>query len=179
MRSLATSATPKKIRRVFPTFMTSDIFTVIAFDYGEKRIGVAVGQTLSATAEPLVVLEQKNRQIDWAAIKALMEDWRPDQLLVGFPHTADGKEIPIHLAIKTFSEELGSRFNLPVAFCDEHLSSYQAKQSPLAVKAAKRSANKRHQPGGKNHARKRRRDTVGIDAIAAQMILESWLESRL
>lgn len=157
--------------------MTSKVSTVIAFDYGQKRIGIAVGQTLSATAEPLLVLKQNNGQVDWVAIETIIDEWRPDQLVVGFPHTADGQEIPIHKAITLFSDELSSRFELPVALCDEHLSSYDAKQSPLAIKEAKKLANKSYR-GIDNRTKKRKRKTMEIDAIAAQLILESWLESR-
>ena len=158
--------------------MTTEICTVMAFDYGEKRIGIAVGQTLSATAEPISVLRQKNQRIDWNAIEALIDDWRPDQFVIGFPHTADGEEIPIHKAILSFSDELTARYKLPVAFYDEHLSSYMAKQSPTAIKEAKKLANKHKCRPRQTRGKRHRTGLAELDAIAAQMILESWLQSR-
>lgn len=160
--------------------MTCEISTVMAFDYGERRIGVAVGQTLSATAEPLLVLKQKEGKIDWAQIQTIITEWRPDQLLLGFPETQDGKEIPLHNAIKRFADELMLRFKLPLEYCDEHLSSHAAKQSPLATRAAKKHANKyvngKGEQSGKRGSR-RNAKLVEIDAIAAQVILETWLAS--
>ena len=146
--------------------MASKIETVIAFDYGERRIGVAIGQTLSATAEPLAVLKQISGKIDWQGIQTLMDEWRPDRILVGFPETADGKTIPLHDAIKRFSAELTNRFGLPLEYCDEHLSSYAAKQLLVSNKSKKRH-------GDINT--KRSAAKSGIDAVAAQLILETWL----
>ena len=170
--------------------MTAEISTVIAFDYGERRIGVAVGQTLSATAEPLIVLKRKDGNIDWTELQGIIAEWRPDQLLVGFPETKDGKEIPLHKAIKDFADELILRFKLPLEYCDEHLSSHEAKQSPLATKAAKKHANKHAYSRGEQSGRRgKSRNTnstaraigrpkhIEIDAIAAQLILETWLAS--
>lgn len=128
------------------------IETILAFDYGAKNIGVAVGQTLSRTAEPLTVVSQKHGKIDWVSIGKLFDEWRPDRVVVGFPNTRDGESLPIHAAIKRFVVRLEQRFELPVTLFDERLSSFEA---------AQQSHLDRHR----------------LDAIAAQMILESWLNA--
>ena len=124
--------------------------TLMAFDYGTKNIGVAVGQTITQTAEPLTVIRQSNGHLDWAAIEKLIGEWRPDKIIIGFPATDDGKRIAIHDAIERFASDLKSRFALPIAYCDERLSSFEAAQL---------SDESRHE----------------LDAIAAQLILQTWL----
>ena len=126
--------------------------TLIAFDYGSKRIGVAVGQTMSNTAEPLAVVRQKQHKIDWDTIQKIVAEWRPNRVVIGFPATKDGQEHKVHTAIRHFASELEKRFCVPVEFVDERLSSYEA--------ASQQSS--RHE----------------IDAVAAQLILESWLNAQ-
>ena len=122
----------------------------MAFDYGTKKIGVAVGQTITQTAEPLTVIRQSNGHLDWTAVETLISEWRPDKIIIGFPATEDGKRIAIHDAIDRFASDLKSRFALPIEYCDERLSSFEA---------AKLSDESRHE----------------LDAIAAQLILQTWL----
>ncbi len=66
---------------------------VMGFDYGSKRIGVAIGQTLTATASPLTIISVKNRQINWAQITALIQEWQPDTFVVGLPKKDDGCDV--------------------------------------------------------------------------------------
>ncbi|MEM7468462.1 MAG: Holliday junction resolvase RuvX [Pseudomonadota bacterium] len=133
--------------------MSEKFQTILAFDFGKRRIGVAVGQTLSRTAEPLTTVTQKPANIDWQAIDKIVREWRPDLCVVGFPATADGGETPIHVQIKRFAATLKERFDVPVEFCDERLSSYEAE----------------------HHLQESRHD---IDALAAQIILETWLNDK-
>jgi len=125
--------------------------TVMAFDYGSKRIGVAVGQTVSATAMPLEVLRATNGSPAWHDVARLIEAWTPDLLVVGMPHNDDDAPHRLEAAITRFSRRLRGRYQLPLEFVDERLSSYAA-------------------------------STVGgtrlreVDAMAAKMILETWLE---
>lgn len=133
--------------------MAETIETIIAFDYGSKRIGVAVGQTLLNTAEPLTIVGQKQNKIHWPAIDKIIAEWRPSRLVVGFPVTEDGQTINIHTAIERFKRDLERRFSLPVELCDERLSSFEAAQL---------EQQSRHQ----------------LDAIAAQIILQTWLNTR-
>lgn len=124
--------------------------TALAFDYGERRIGVAVGQTRTRTAQALVTLRVRNGQIDWPAIAKLVAQWQPQQLVVGVPTTDDGQPHVNAAPIARFARRLHGRFALPVAFVDERLSSYAASEDPD-------------------------RQRVGLDAVAARLILETWL----
>ena len=131
--------------------MSEPIETVIAFDYGSKRIGVAVGQTLSGTAQAVTVVKQKNGRINWPEIEKIIAEWRPDRIVLGFPATRDGRAITLHSAIERFAQDLKKRFDVPVELCDEHLSSFEAAQ--------------------------REPDQHVLDAMAAQIILETWLNA--
>jgi putative Holliday junction resolvase len=124
--------------------------TALGFDYGERRIGVAVGQSLTGTAQALVTLQVRNGQIDWPAISQLIAEWRPQQLVLGLPTHDDGQPHTNADAIARFARRLHGRFQLPVAFVDERLSSYAASEDPDTRR-------------------------VGLDAVAARLILETWL----
>lgn len=128
------------------------ILTALGFDFGEKRIGVAVGQTLTATANPLATLPAEHGQPDWDALARLIAQWQPEQLVVGMPATADGSPHALRPAIERFARRLAARYRLPVAFVDETLSSHAA-------------------AGGGT-----RKGGAGLDARAAAVILASWLE---
>lgn len=123
--------------------------TLLGFDYGEKRIGVAVGQTVTKTATPLETVSCVNGKPDWNRITQLIRQWHPQALIVGEPLNMDGTEQEICIAATGFADELKRRFSLPVYRADERLSSYEAKQ--------------------------RLKDTRNLDPVAAQAILETWL----
>jgi putative Holliday junction resolvase len=124
--------------------------TLLAFDYGERRIGVAVGQTISATASPVRVFQVRNGRPDWPIIDQLITDWRPDALIIGLPLNMDGTPHDLAPKVERFANRLRNRYRLPIYFADERLSSHEG---------AQRRATPREQ----------------IDAYAAQVILESWL----
>jgi len=124
--------------------------TALGFDYGERRIGVAVGQTVTRTASPLATLAARDGRPDWAAVKKLIDEWRPEVLIVGRPRTADGAPHAMDAAIERFARRLEGRFGLAVEFVDERLSSHAA---------AELAGDGRH----------------GVDAHAAALILETWL----
>lgn len=128
----------------------NDAQTVMAFDFGTRRIGVAVGQTVSRTATALDVLLVKNGEPPWPSLEGLINEWRPDQLVVGMPDTADGKPPALQEPIERFARRLSGRYGLPVSFVNEHLSSYAARDAGA---------------GG-----------AELDARAARMILETWFE---
>ncbi|HLA74839.1 MAG TPA: Holliday junction resolvase RuvX [Gammaproteobacteria bacterium] len=130
--------------------------TVLGFDYGSKRIGVAVGQELTQTATALETLRVINAHPDWAAITRLIDTWKPAALVVGMPASADGAEHAITRAARRFSNQLHGRYRLPVHTVDERLSSYAAQ----------------YNEGGSHNARNKGAD---IDRIAAQIILQTWL----
>jgi len=124
--------------------------TALCFDYGERRIGVAVGQTVTRTASPLATLPARQGTPDWVLVQRLFDEWRPDCVVVGMPGTADGAPHPLAEAILRFARRLEGRFRLPVSFIDERLSSYVAEED---------ARDSRH----------------GVDAHAAARILETWL----
>ncbi|MDM8557626.1 Holliday junction resolvase RuvX [Candidatus Parabeggiatoa sp. HSG14] len=146
---------------------------MMGFDYGSKRIGVAVGQTLTTTASPLAIVQVKNQKIDWACINALVQEWQPDAFVVGLPLHADGSDNLVTIAVRRFCRQLQERYQLPVHTIDEMLSS---------VAAAEQLKDQRKKVKGKNinpslsyfcspisHSKKGE-----LDDIAAQIILETW-----
>ena len=134
--------------------------TVLGFDVGARRIGVAVGSAFGSGARALAVIDVHGNGPDWAAIDRLRQEWRPDGLVVGDPMTLDGGDQPIRKRAHAFARELQARYKLPVVLVDERSSS---------VEAAQRFALDRAE------GRKRRRDAVALDAVAAAVILERWL----
>lgn len=140
------------------------MITALGFDYGSQRIGVAVGQTLTTTAQPLTTVLVKNQQPDWVTISALIKDWQPQVLVVGVPIQADGSDNEITGAIHQFCEQLRNRYHLPVHTIDETLTSVAATQRIFASPILRRK-----------HAKMIKYLEKGnIDAVAAQIILESW-----
>ena len=139
---------------------TAQLF--MAFDYGEKRTGVAVGQAITSSARPLTTIDSVNRQPDWQTIEALLTEWQPTQLVVGIPSECEENKL-IRKKVEQFGKELRSRFNLPVQLHDETLTSDEAYQQ-LKIK--------RQQNKGKI-------DKAHIDQFAAAIILESWMNTEL
>jgi putative holliday junction resolvase len=97
--------------------------TILAFDYGEKRIGVAVGNTVTKTAEPLTIVQQKNQDERWKAIEQLIEEWQPQLLVVGLPKHPDGAEHEMTYKAKRFGNQLHGRFQKQVVWVDERYTS--------------------------------------------------------
>jgi putative holliday junction resolvase len=105
------------------------IGTILAFDFGEKRIGVAVGETTLKLAHPLTTISAEENAVKFAQIATLIQEWRAQLLVVGLPMYMNGDEhLLTHLA-KKFAQRLEGRFNLPVVMVDERLSSAEAAQT--------------------------------------------------
>lgn len=136
----------------------ADLLTLLGFDFGLQRIGVAVGQELTGTATALATVRSLNGKPDWDMITELIRAWQPDALVVGLPLHADGSESGFTRSVKRFILQLEDRYKLPVHPMDERLSSHAAAQ---------------RQGEGKNELKSR-----GIDAVAAKEILVSWLQSK-
>ncbi|HEY0661205.1 MAG TPA: Holliday junction resolvase RuvX [Lysobacter sp.] len=134
--------------------------TVLGFDVGARRIGVAVGSSFGVGARALAVVDVHAHGPDWTALDRLRKEWRPDGLIVGDPMTLEGGDQPIRVRAHAFARELTSRYQLPVVLVDERLSS---------IEAAQRFASDRAE------GRKRRRDAEALDAVAAAIIVERWL----
>ena len=134
---------------------------ILSFDFGLRRIGVAVGQTLTATASALETVSHGQKP-DWPAIDRLVKEWKPALLLVGLPLGAEGEETEMSKAARKFGEALGKRYSKDVAYIDERLTSKQAEFRFAELRAA---------------GQLRRKDAIQIDAISAQIICENWLQS--
>jgi putative Holliday junction resolvase len=132
--------------------------SVLAFDYGTRLIGVAVGNRLASGARPLAAIATG----DWPRLDALVAEWEPAAFVVGLPLALDGSEQPLSRAARRFAEALGERFGRPVHFADERHSSGEA---------ARRFADRRARGVA------RRKDGAAIDALAAAVLLEGWLAS--
>ena len=130
-------------------------YRVCAFDFGLKHIGVAVGQSLLCTAEPIAVIKAKDGRPSWNELGALIAQWQPDFLLVGLPLNMDGSESEMSTRARKSAKRLHGRYGLKVELCDERLSSFEAKSI-------------RHERQGD------RKQALTVDAEAAQLILESW-----
>lgn len=134
--------------------------TVLAFDFGEQRIGAAVGDTTVGIAHPLTTIVAEDKKTRYAAIAALVQEWRPGLLVVGLPAHLDGAEHEMSRLARKFARELGGRFDLPVELVDERLTSAAAEMS-LA------------EAGVASHKRK-----PIIDQVAALHILQAWLDGQ-
>lgn len=133
----------------------------LGFDFGLKRIGVAVGQSLTGTASPLVTLHSRDARPDWEGIAALIAEWRPAALVVGLPYNKDGSAQPLTERAERFARQLEGRYGLPVHLVDERYSSAQAE----AVLRDNRREGRRRVARG------------DVDAAAACIILEAWLRN--
>ena len=97
--------------------------TILAFDFGEKRIGVAVGNTITKTSEPLKIIEEKNQQDKFKVIEELIQDWQPQILVIGLPKHPDGAEHEMTQKAKRFGNQLHGRFQKEIAWVDERYTS--------------------------------------------------------
>ena len=133
--------------------------TALAFDYGTKKIGVAVGQSITQTASPLAIIPARDGIPDWGTIEKLIEEWQPGAFIVGMPFNMDGSENNMTIRAQKFLQRLSGRFNIPCYSIDERLSSREAKDVRKDMAEAHGKVYKK-------------RDA--IDSIAAQLILENW-----
>jgi putative Holliday junction resolvase len=132
---------------------------VLAFDFGRRRIGVATGNLRTRTASPLTTLDS-GREPPWAKLDAVVEDWRPERLIVGVPEASDGPT-SIAAAARRFAAALRQRYGLPVVTVDE---AYTSTAAAADLAEARRSGELRRR------ARKEQ-----IDARAACLIAEQWM----
>jgi putative holliday junction resolvase len=109
--------------------------TILAFDFGEKRIGVAVGNTITKTAEALKIIQEKNQDEKFKAIENLIEEWQPQLLVVGLPTHPDGAEHEMTLKAKRFGNQLHGRFQKEVVWVDERYTSVSIQDGNDALAA--------------------------------------------
>lgn len=137
---------------------TTQSGTVLGFDFGERRIGIAVGEHLIGSANPLTTIDNESNEIRFITITELVKEWQPKLLVVGLPLSLDGSENTLTQLCKKFARRLNGRFNLPVVLIDERYSSVEASQLL-------------NQSGIKGRAQK-----VMLDQVAAQTILQSYFD---
>ena len=129
---------------------------ILAFDYGERTIGVAVGQTVTATARPLPPLKAKGGQPQWQEVAALLDEWQPKLVVVGSPLNMDATEQHLTERARKFGNRLHGRFGVQVTWMDERLTSVAARDELFEQYGFK---------GLQKHS---------VDSLAACHILESW-----
>jgi putative Holliday junction resolvase len=122
---------------------------VMAFDFGMRKIGIAVGQPITATATPITIISASNGIPDWRVIEQLIDEWQPVLLVIGLPLNMDNSESNMSRLARKFARKLNGRFNIAFEMMDERLTSFEAR------------------PAGRN-------TSIPIDHLSAQLILESY-----
>jgi putative Holliday junction resolvase len=130
---------------------------LLGFDFGMKRIGVAVGQTVTKSARPLITLKTNQGQPPWNELNKLMKAWHPDALVIGIPLNMDGTEQPLTESARQFAKLLQDRYQIPIYEMDERLSSKDARERLFQEGGYKALQNGQ------------------VDQVAAQLILQNWL----
>jgi len=125
---------------------------IIAFDYGEKKIGVAVGQTSTNTSSPLQIIFNKDNKTNWISISSLLDEWKPDLILLGKPLNMDGSESEIMKKVDKFYKELKSIYDADIEFIDERLTTFEARE---ILKDEKHD---------------------NVDAHAAKILIDNWFD---
>ncbi len=138
--------------------------TVLSFDYGLRRIGVAVGNTLTGTAEALSTIAAQDGLPDWRAIDRCIADWRPTAIVAGVPYNMAGRDGRLTTAALRFADELGVRYGIEVHRVDERLTSREAEDD---LRERRRSG-----------AKTRRVRSGDVDREAARLILLQWLRAQ-
>lgn len=137
--------------------MTQQIRTIIAFDYGLRQIGVAVGNCLTSSTQPLAILKAKDGIPQWQELEKQLKEWQPDLVVVGDPLNMDGSDGLLGERARKFGKRVHGRFGLAVEMVDERLSSFEAKQT---LQERGHQGNYKMDP---------------IDSYAAELILQTWM----
>ena len=135
--------------------------TLLAFDFGTKSIGVAIGQRITGTARPLTAIKAQDGTPDWKLIEKLLKEWQPDEVVVGLPLNMDGTEQPLTARASNFANKIHGRFGVKIQLHDERLSTVEAR-SGLFEQGGFRSLTKGN-----------------VDSASAVIILESYFEQHL
>ena len=125
---------------------------IIAFDYGEKKIGVAVGQTSTNTSSPLQIIFNKDNNTNWTSISSLLDEWKPDLILIGKPLNMDGSDSEIMKKVDKFYKQLKSIYDADIEFVDERLTTFEARE---ILKDEKQD---------------------NVDAHAAKILIDNWFD---
>ncbi|MBN3265067.1 Holliday junction resolvase RuvX [Pectobacterium brasiliense] len=134
--------------------------TILAFDFGTKSIGVAIGQEITGTARALTSFKAQEGIPDWQKVEKLLSEWQPDLVVVGLPLNMDGTEQPLTARARKFANRLHGRFGIAIELHDERLSTVEARADLF-------------ERGGFKAL-----DKGSVDAASAVIILESWFEAQ-
>lgn len=134
------------------------IITVMGFDFGTKRIGIATGQRLTGNTQQLDPIKARDGIPDWDTLQSIIDEWNPDAFVTGLPLNMDGTPSEMSRRANKFARRLEGRFHRPSYTCDERLTSFEAKGIAMS------------------QARERDFGRFSVDGLAAQLILESWME---
>ena len=134
------------------------IRTILAFDFGLRQIGVAVGNMQMQTSQALAIVNAKNGKPNWQAIEKLMADWQPDLLVIGDPLNMDGSASEMSDRANKFARRLHGRWGIAIEMADERLSSFEAKQT---MRELGHRGDYKDKP---------------IDSYAAELILQTWFQ---
>ena len=132
--------------------------TLLAFDFGTRSIGVAIGQRITGTARPLAAIKAQDGTPDWNIIARLLKEWQPETVIVGLPLNMDGTEQPLTARASNFANKIHGRFGVPITLHDERLSTVEARAG-LFEHGGFRALNK-----------------GSVDSASAVVILESYFE---
>ncbi|WP_224653906.1 Holliday junction resolvase RuvX [Pectobacterium versatile] len=135
--------------------------TILAFDFGTKSIGVAIGQEITGTARALTSFKAQEGIPDWQKVEKLLSEWQPDLVVVGLPLNMDGTEQPLTARARKFANRLHGRFGIAIELHDERLSTVEARADLF-------------ERGGFKAL-----DKGSVDATSAVIILESWFDAQL
>ena len=125
---------------------------IVAFDFGTKKIGVAVGQTATYTSSPLQIIINKDNKVNWSEINILLNEWNPELIIVGKPLNMDGTDSEIMKQVEKFYEKLKNTFDVNLEYIDERLTTFEAKQILEDT------------------------DIDQVDANAAKILIDNWFE---
>ena len=142
----------------------ADHQSYFGIDYGTRKVGVAVGQTLTRTAMGIAVVPVRGGEVDWKELDSLVQRWRPNAFVVGMPYNMDGTESDMTVAAQKFARVLSERYQKPWHPMDERLS----------TRAAREITRDNAELIGKKY-----NDKTKVDAMVAQLLLESWFETLL
>jgi putative Holliday junction resolvase len=137
--------------------------SILALDFGTRRIGVATGSCITGTASALTTLSSVTGEPNWSQLEALLKEWMPDLIALGLPFNSDGSDSEMTRVVHEFADELKTRFGIPVELVDERYTSAEAE---ALLKEQRRRG-----------IRTKKLKKEDVDAVAAQLIAESWLNT--
>jgi len=136
---------------------------ILSFDFGTKKIGIAVGQTITKSSSPLTVLFNKENKVNWEEVSAIIDEWKPELLLIGKPLNMDGTDSDIMKVVDNFSKKLAKLSGIECKYVDERLTSFEARQNFKELMIENNKNIKKEI----------------IDANAAKILIDNWFNQNV